>query len=273
MKLEFYYNTGTEHGGPLVASACIPADGNSSFPWQEGKLEFYEVDLEKLPGDREQWRRRNEYFRQTLRDELKEHIVVRNRDTLKPWTRLAFENIHKYSLSRYRSFVHAKLFEDDGTEFDSADSIPLYPPDYRAPSPLPFQQIGRDPAELEAEQTIIREMREIHQKRQLARQQDDSERAREAETMLVQYKLAHKEQDDSKLEEIRSWLRQAKEANPSGGRKTVRYPLDEEQVQAAKPEEPMEPKISSEAELDEEKPSTAEQLFKKAKNARKQSSE
>ena len=81
MRLKFYYRTGVEGGDPLVAVASIPGNGNQGYPWPEGQIEFYDVDLEGLPGDYD-WKVDDSFFRSTLRQNLKEYIVVRNRGAL-----------------------------------------------------------------------------------------------------------------------------------------------------------------------------------------------
>lgn len=139
MTLNFFYRLEDGSLGPLVASAWIAGNGNEGYPWPEGLIEFFDVDVTRLPGGLSQWKDRDARFRVRLRDELKKHIVVRNRESLKPWTRLAFENIHQYGLTIF-PFVSATLIEDDGVEFDPANAIPLYtsnPAPAREPLRLP----------------------------------------------------------------------------------------------------------------------------------------
>lgn len=208
MRLKFYYRTGVEGGDPLVAVASIPGNGNQGYPWPEGQIEFYDVDLEGLPGDYD-WKVDDSFFRSTLRQNLKEYIVVRNREPLKPWTRLAFENIHRFGITYY-PWVYARLIEDDGTEFDSTNALPLYGndpgvvrEDYRRP--------GITPQEVAAQEARHAEVSEILEQRELARQNNDSPKLAEIDEIIRQRKLAVKEQDEAKLAEIRAWFERVKQ--------------------------------------------------------------
>lgn len=155
--LHFYYKGRGQSEDQLVASAHIPENGNEGYPWPDGQIEFHAVKLEQLPGDLSQWKTDGRFFRETLQSELRKHIVVTGRATLKPWTRLAFENIHKYGLRRYSRFACARLFEDDGTEFDPAQSISLYPGMLTDPRE-PFSP-GGDHEKIAADQALLDEMR------------------------------------------------------------------------------------------------------------------
>jgi len=211
MTLKFYYRTHCDGGDPLIATAFIPAHGNQSFPWPEGKIEFYQVDLENLPGDDVQWRRRDNHFRSSLREELKEYIVVTNREPLKPWTRLAFEKIHQYGIPGYYPFVYAKLFEDDGTEFDPANAIPLYGAN---PGPVrePFRTPGLTTEQIAADEAAFAEIGEMLLQRKLARQQNNPEKLAEIEEMFRQRAAALEPPDEAKLLEIREWFQSGKRA-------------------------------------------------------------
>jgi len=211
MTLKFYYKSRSAVPDPLVASAFIQGDGNQSFPWPEGTLEFFEVDLETLIGDLEDWRKRDAYFRSSLREELKKHIVLRGRNSLKPWTRLSFENIHLYGITRYYGLAYAKLFEDDGTEFDPAKAIPLYDAN---PNVMrePFRPPGSTSVELAAQEAVFEEVNEMLLQRKLAREQNDPAKLAEVEEMLHQYKLAGQQNDQDKLEELRAWFSRGKQA-------------------------------------------------------------
>ena len=184
MKLNFYYRTEVEGGDPLVAVASIQGDGNKCFPWPEGQIKFYDVDLDSLPGDYD-WKADDSYFRATLRQKLREHIVVRNRESLKPWTRLAFENIHSFGITRY-PWVYARLIEDDGTEFDSANAIPLYDGSEPRVDWEPYRRPGITPEEVAAQEARYAEVSEILEYRKLARQNKDSLKLAEIEEIIRQ---------------------------------------------------------------------------------------
>ena len=132
-----------------------------------------------------------------------------SRGTREPWTRLAFENIHRFGITRY-PWVYARLIEDDGTEFDSANAIPLYESDpgfvredYRPP--------GIPPEQVAAQEARYAEVSEILEQRKLARQNKDSEKLAEIDEIIRQRKLAVKEQDEAKLAEMGAWFERVKQ--------------------------------------------------------------
>lgn len=192
MTLNFFYRTNQPENDPLVASAYIQGDGNTKFPWPEGESKFYEVDLQNLPGGAKNWGTEDKYFRNHLQEELKKHIVMRNREPLKPWTRLSFKNIHKFGIARLRGFVYAKLIEYDGSEFDTEKAITVYGKRL-GPERETFRAPGRNPDEVAAEQATREEMRAISLEKRRAVQGGDRKKAAEAEHILGLYKQAHKE--------------------------------------------------------------------------------
>lgn len=205
MTLHFYYKGRGQSEDQLVASAHIPGKSNEDYPWPDGQIEFHAVNLEQLPGDLSQWKTDDKSFRETLQPELRKHIVVTGRANLKPWTRAAFENIHKYGLRKYSRFACARLFEDDGSEFDPAQSIPLYPGTLTDPRE-PFSP-GGDPEKVAADQALLDEMRTmaVYQ-----RTQTDPALKTEAKEKIEEYKSALKAGDTGTLIRIRTWFRDQK---------------------------------------------------------------
>jgi len=206
MILNFYYETQTVGTDPLVASARIPGQGNLAFPWSEGDIEFFETDLGNLPGGLERWAARDRDFRGSLRAELKKHIVVRNRESLKPWTRLAFENIHRYGITNY-PWVFAKLFEDDGSEFDVARATPLYSIN-SGQAREPFNPPELDPEEAAAMEDELTELSKMHLERKRALNQGNAERTAEIEAVISLFKQARKQGDNAKLDDARARFQQ-----------------------------------------------------------------
>lgn len=207
MILKFFYQAGKDGADPLVASAYIAGDGNQGPPWTPGRLEFYDIDLLSLPGDVEDWEHCRERLRRFLLVELNAPIVVRNRPSLKPWTRLAFENIHKYGHRHLYGLAYAKLFEDDGRSFDPANAIPLYPPNYRSPSPLTYRRPGMSAAELAREDRMDAEYDAILKHKWVIREKFPEMRALYVR-MAKEYLLAHTQSDEVRLAEVRTWFQQ-----------------------------------------------------------------
>jgi len=124
--------------GPLLAEATIPPESiDSPDTTFVGVLTFFYPDTTLHADHFEHWKRWLEYFYRVLESELHAYITVRHHPLLKPWSRLAFENIGKYGINGLGHVVVAKLYEDDGTEWDPSTSIPLY-----GPNPGPFGKSG-----------------------------------------------------------------------------------------------------------------------------------
>lgn len=116
MKLNFYYTLDGSVPDPLIASATFAGSGNEQPPWLEGNLEFFDFDLTPFLQAEPAWEQQDQIFRQTLREELKKHIIVRLSPSAKAWTHRAFENVVKFGLPKFRHFTRARLWEDDGSE-------------------------------------------------------------------------------------------------------------------------------------------------------------
>lgn len=124
--------------GPLLAEASIPSD-SLEFPDTSfvGSLTFFHPDTTLHAEHFEHWNRWLDYFHRVLESELNAYITVRHHSLLKPWSRLAFEQIAKYGISGLGHIVTIKLYEDDGREWDPATAIRLYGPD-----PGPYGKSG-----------------------------------------------------------------------------------------------------------------------------------
>jgi hypothetical protein len=129
MILKFYYRIDGIVENPLVAEVHTEDCADPAVSGTPGEIKFYPFDLSPLAGVDDNWVRQDRLFRSQLAIQLNRPITAMHRKSLQPWSRLAFENIVNYPWGLLGSFTIAKLFEDDGSQWDSSRAIPLYGPD------------------------------------------------------------------------------------------------------------------------------------------------
>lgn len=131
MILRFYCVPLEEGGlpGPLLATATIPEAGNSDHGLAEGNIELFYPDLDLYALRKPRWTAWVDEFRNSLKKKMNSYVTLTNRSPLSPWSRLAFEHIARFGLPSLGHVVEAKLFEEDGSEWDPATATPLYGPD------------------------------------------------------------------------------------------------------------------------------------------------
>ena len=102
MTLKFYCRPlpGSESLGPLLATASIPRLKADQIDARDySTVERFSPDttpyLEYFP----EWKTELDLFYQTFEKELNRYRTVMHHQPLRPWSRLAFEQIAKYGLS------------------------------------------------------------------------------------------------------------------------------------------------------------------------------
>ncbi len=140
MILKFYYRIDGIVENPLVAEVQTQRCEDPAISGTPGEIKFYPLSLNLAKDIEVLWLRLDSLFRTQLAKHLSRPITVMHHRPLQPWSRLAFEQIAEFGLPGVRSFVTAKLFEDDGSEWDSSKAIPLYGAD-----PGPYGKDGIQP--------------------------------------------------------------------------------------------------------------------------------